>query len=294
MNYLTIDAKSIEAINFLYKHLFDDPAQNPVNIPKITPNGIEVTNIKQLSSLLGVDTNTASYYVIQDPTSPNELKSQAKEVINPGIFVASDDAYLPVTHKAYEIMHNPHIVEEKRIRMVRTISGVRRFKQRAGSIIVNDGESPLDALTALKNDVPGYEKVGSKSGGVFYVGREKGKWVVRDPLNGTIIHSGDKEEDTYKWLNTHAGGSETTSSEGKKPTQASQVLGRVESSQSRLTDEQTLAKDKTLTVQQARLVNKLTTPQLAIYRGLRERGIDHDTALKLAVVLKPKPTRKKK
>src|SRR5688500_1820865 len=99
MDYLTINAKVIEGINYLYKHLYDNPAQNPTNVPKIGPNGKEITETKQISSILGVNKKIAAIYVLQDPNASIELKSSAREVINPGIFVASDDAFMPVIHK---------------------------------------------------------------------------------------------------------------------------------------------------------------------------------------------------
>lgn len=289
MEKVTLSAKTVESINYLYKHLFDQP--KPTSVPKFSPMGEQVTQVKDISAMMGIDKKVAAVYVLQDPAASSELKEDAREVLNPGIFVASDDVYLPVVHKAYDIISNPFTVEEKRIRMVRSVAGVRRFQQDRGSIIVDDGEPPLDALIALDNDIPGYEKIGDKSGHVYYIGREEGGWVVRDPSSGQVIHRGGTEQDSFRWLNQKAGGTVSGNVDRTKPQKLAREAEPEQLSPKRRTEDAAVP-TVTLTRDQKRDVTDMTPEQLELYKILRERKLDHSSAMLLIRRLKARKGQK--
>lgn len=100
---------------------------------------------------------------------------------------------------------------EKVVRHVRTPAGVARFKQPIGSVIVGKGRK-LDAIKEIDSEYIGWNKYKGKDRREYYVGKEKGKYVVTTPKDEDLS-SHDKEEEALDWLNKHAGGSsEPTSS----------------------------------------------------------------------------------
>lgn len=215
MDYVRIKASLISSINYLRKHLYDSPADNPTNVPKVTPDGTMVKTVNQVAALMNTDIKTASLYICQDPNADIFLKTIAKNNIKPGIFVAPDDAYLPVLNKVEDILTNN--IDTKRIRMVRTAAGVRKFSQPQGSIIVTDGQAPLDGLVALPNDVPGFEKIAARNGAIFYVGNAgKNKWVVYDPQNQQALHVAKTQIEGFQWLNNFVGGTRLIKPKAKK------------------------------------------------------------------------------
>ena len=276
MDYIKLSPELVSGLNWLYKHLLDDPAKNPTNTPKITPNGTEVKTLSQVSKIMGVDTNIAAHFVLQDPNANETLKTEAKEVAFPGVYLSDQDSFDPVLHQAYEITtKDVSALEQKRIRMVRTVSGVRRFRQGRGSIIVTDGEPPLNALVALPNDVRGYEKVASKGGRIFYVGHENGKWVVRDPRIKDAIFRGGSEEEAFRWLNKEVGGEggKTPSEQGSGP-----VLDQAE--QDRQATESERA-DRPLSDNEQSALREMGKEDLNLYKKLRQRGLGHTEVLAL-------------
>lgn len=192
MASIIISANILNDLSFLSKHLLDDPKTDYTKLPLVSADGSNIVDIKTLAAVMNVTDTIASVYATQDPSASNELKQDA------------------INH-----------IDQKWIRMVRTPAGVRKFKQKQGSIIVDDGEEPLDAITALPNDVPGYEKIADKNGVVYYVGNENGKWSVRTIAGNTAatLYSGDSLEDSLYWLNSRAGGiDKNTNGTEQKPT----------------------------------------------------------------------------
>jgi hypothetical protein len=275
MDKILLEASIVEKLHYLHKHLFDNPLENPTNVPKIGPNGKEIVKIGQIANILGVNRKIAAHYVLQDPNASKELKIDAKEVLEPGIYISADDSYLPVLHQAYSILNKPLNTQKKGIRLVRTTNGVRRYRQKQGTIIIRDGESPLDALTALPNDVPGYEKLSDKDGNVYYIGNENGSWVVRDPKNNTIVFAGESEEESFTWLNREVGGKARSSSKEKdKPAGGATGTGsRTERGEDVVAN---------ININEATQLLGLTDDELDLYRRLIQRGLNHSQALSLA------------
>ena len=277
MDFITLSPEIVSRIHYLHKHLFDNPIDNPTNVPKISPIGTEIKDLGQLSRIMGVDKIVTAHYVLQDPSASAELKTQAKEVSRPGIYHADEDAFEPIMHQEHDI-DTKHIQdsEQKRIRMVRTVSGVRRFRQKRGSIIVTDGEPPLNGLVALPNDVRGYEKVASRNGRVFYVGHEIDKWVVRDPQTRDTIFKGDSEEAAFRWLNQKVGGA----SSGKEPVEAGDGPVLTESEQQDRAAEKEKQSTPLTAVEEA-AIRKMNSDDLNLYKKLRQRGLGHNEILAL-------------
>lgn len=93
---------------------------------------------------------------------------------------------------------------EKVVRHVRTPAGVARFKQPIGSVIVGKGRK-LDAIKEIDSEFIGWNKYKGKDKKDYYVGKEKGKYIVTTPSDEDLS-SHNKEEEALDWLNTHAGG----------------------------------------------------------------------------------------
>lgn len=107
-------------------------------------------------------------------------------------------------------------METKVVRHVRTAAGVRRFNQPIGSVIVRDGESPLDGLQAVANDFPGWQKLHGNDGNDYYVGKDAGTWVATDADDYEVVRA-NTEEDVYHALNKHVTQGTPVSS-GRNPT----------------------------------------------------------------------------
>lgn len=204
MKSARFSAQMMQTLAYLSKNML---AQPQATLPKYTSMGEEIKTIEELANVMGVNDKIAAAFVIQNETNA-ELKSDAIEVLKPGIYNAFEDGYEPIVHYAYDVA-NKTIIEEKRVRMVRGTSGANYFKQPVGSIIVSDGAKPLDALLAATNDVPGYQKVMDKNGNAYYIGKEQGYWVVRSGANKMILYhdaGSDGERQSLYWLNTQLGG----------------------------------------------------------------------------------------
>jgi hypothetical protein len=214
MTKIVLNADIVSKMNFLYKHLLDDPAQNPTTTPKVDPLGNEIKSIKQVASILGVEPRIAGFYVLQDPTAAPSLKEMAREAVVPGIYVAPEDGFIPVLHKARTILSGD--IDKKSVRIVRTVAGSRKYGQPLGAVILRDGNQTLNNITALPNDVPGFQKMQDKAGTIYYVGRRAGTYYVIDPAQDKILHTAKVEQGAYNWLNDHAGGGV----QGTKPKKA--------------------------------------------------------------------------
>jgi HK97 family phage portal protein len=186
-------------------------------------------------------------------------------------------------------------VETKRIRFVRTVSGVRRFGLDKGSIIVDDNVQPLDALRAVTNDIRGYEKVADSSGNAYYVGKENGVYVARNPLDNSIMYQDADERAVFEWLNKKVGGSSIHDPNGSKPNDAfdaspNKKPGDTPGRQATRT-ELTSNRNLHLTAGQASAADTLTDSQLREYLKQRQRGLMHAQALSAARKI---PAKKKK
>lgn len=240
-------AKMMESLHFLEKHLLSDPR---FTVPRIDSDGNEIKTLSALSLAMGVDLDTAAAYALQGKTN-EDLKTAAQAHLIPAVDFTPLEDYGYALDKVKRILAGN--VESKGVRMVRTVSGARRFQQPKGSIITDDDSPPLDALVALTNDVPGYEKIGDQSGNVFYVGQENGEWVIRDPLTNAVIHKAPDESDALQWLNAKVGGETDT--------------------------EEDLAGPKLKPAEQE-IVNGLGKERGIAYYDMRKRGIPHDAALR--------------
>lgn len=206
----------------------------------------------------------------------------AEEIV-PGIFVPSLDGHLPVYYTALDVLKKVEAgryTELKTVKIVRTVSGMRRYQQDKGSIIMRDGEAPLSGITAVTNDVPGYEKVEDNNGNPYYIGNENGSWVVRDPKTNEVMHTTANEEDIYIWLNNLLGGQAESSD--NNPFDSS-PYNKPTDSQERRNIRVTLGSEKYgLDVDQAVAVDQMGDVGINQYREYRDRGMDHSEALKLA------------
>lgn len=197
---IALDAQLIEALAFLHKNGLT--SQPKLNIPKVTSLGEEIKTVNALADAMGIDTRIAAAYAIQSD-SP-ELKSSAKDVLIPKVNIFDRS----ITDYAHQIS-DKMVSEEKTVRLVRNSNGSKYFNQPVGSIIVAAGQKPLDALTAARNDVPGYEKVADLKGNAYYIGREGNVYVVVDATSKNVIyHTNAKngEQASLYWLNSQVGG----------------------------------------------------------------------------------------
>lgn len=189
---IVLSPSMLTAMHYLAKHLGD---QNVIrkNVPKYNLDGEPITSIKELADAMGVDTKVAALYALEHKRA--ELQDEALEQFN---------GFGPMPNLSVEgyiqkiIRINP---EKKRVRLVRTVLGARRFSQPRGSIIVTDGQAPLDNIMAMPNDVRGYDKVTDSKGRIFYIGEEANRWVVRAPGQHEPLFVGDSDRDAYYWLN---------------------------------------------------------------------------------------------
>jgi len=185
---------------------------------------------------------------------------------------------------------NPIVTSETKVmRIVRTVGGARRFGQPKGSIIVRDGQNPLDALVALPNDREGYEKVADQDGNVYYVGFVKDnkgneKWIVESGQSGEALHAEDTAEDIFAWLNTQVGGSG-----GKQKERQADVIPIHSSDSARMRIEkgELNRPQYGLTQAQGASIGVLNESELIKYRQLRDRGLNHSDAYKLSREGKP-------
>lgn len=182
-------------------------------------------------------------------------------------------------------------IEYKKVKMVRTASGMRRYGQDKGSIIIKDGEKPLDALTALNNDIQGYEKLGDKNGNTYYIGMEEGRFVVRNPADNSLMFETPNESDAYNWLNKKVGGGDSSvgdnpspfdASPNKKPGDSQEREKIREDLSAETQDQGRLGKGPDLDVAQAVAVDSLTDDEMAKYQRYRQRGLDHREAYRLS------------
>lgn len=184
-------ARMMSALSYLSK----DIVANTKSLPKVTVNGEEIVNLKQLSGAMGVDTETAALYVLDQKSHP--LMGEAIAQFEPDYFEKADiDGYV---RKILNMKPGT-----KRVRLVQTILGARRFGQPRGSIIVDDGEEPLKNIRVVLSKVPGYDAVADQKGRIFYIGEEANRWVVRDPNNPKIkLYEGKDEKEVYRWLDNY-------------------------------------------------------------------------------------------
>jgi hypothetical protein len=172
---------------------------------------------------------------------------------------------------------------------------VRRFGLDKGSIIVDDNVQPLDALRAVTNDIRGYEKVADSSGNAYYVGKENGVYVARNPLDNSIMYQDADERAVFEWLNKKVGGSSIHDPNGSKPNDAfdaspNKKPGDTPGRQATRT-ELTSNRNLHLTAGQASAADTLTDSQLREYLKQRQRGLMHAQALSAARKI---PAKKKK
>lgn len=275
MSKLLLNKDIISQMNYLYANLYNNSSEKAIKTPKIAPNGTKLTKLKQIADIMQVDMKIAAYYVLEDETSDDFLKAQAKSEISLGYYVAADDSFIPVINKAYNLINNEEKVEIKDIRLVRTSNGVRRYRQKQGTIIVRDGKSSLDKLTALPNDIRGYDKVADPRGNVYYIGNENGNWVVRSPTSPDAMHQAADQEGAFTWLNQKVGGAPTVAKKKKE------TVARATGAGSRSSIDPNA--DLDITIDQAKQLLKLNPDQLDLYRKLIERGLNHDQAILLAI-----------
>jgi hypothetical protein len=194
----------MQSLAFLSKDILADPS---FTLPKMTSMGDEVKTVTELASVMGIDSKVAAAYVINSDAS-DELKADAIKTLQTTSESAFAEGIGPVIEYAHKIARKDFI-ESKRIRMVRNASGSKYFGQPVGSIIVGDGQQPLDAIAAAPNDVPGYEKVVDRQGNPYYIGREGNRWVVRSGVTKGVLYESDSEHgeiESLTWLNTKLGG----------------------------------------------------------------------------------------
>ena len=201
----------------------------------------------------------------------------------PGVYVPADDAYLPAYTTAINIGKLYQNNDTKVIKIVRTVSGMRRYQQDKGSIIIRDGEAPLDAITAVANDIPGYEKVVDGSGNVFYVGSENGGWVIRNPKTNELMHTTYSEEDAFIWLNKLAGGGKGSLVDGPNPFRSSPNVKPTDSERRRNLRRDLSDPRYNLSVTEATAVDNMDDDGLAAYQHNRDRGLDHRAAMSEAL-----------
>lgn len=162
-------------------------------LPKYTLDGDEITSVKELAVAMGVDAKVAALYALERKRI--ELADEALSLLSG----PNEMKNLSVERYIREIIGIKP--EKKRVRLVRTVLGARRFSQPRGSIIVTDGQAPLDNIMAAPNDVRGYDKVTDSKGRIFYIGEEANRWVVRAPGQQEPLFVGDSDRDAYYWLN---------------------------------------------------------------------------------------------
>ena len=175
-------------------------------LPKYTVDGQDIATVKQLSNAMGIDEDVAALYGLVHGNG--ELKEESYTLLTDKFRFRN----LTVSDYIEKIIQT----ESKRVRLVRTVLGARRFSQPRGSIIVTDGEAPLNNLRALPNDVRGYDKLTDSKGRIFYVGEEANRWVVRAPGQHDPIFVGDADKDVYRWLNNAVVDKPTKPAKGRK------------------------------------------------------------------------------
>ena len=187
-----LSPRMLTAMHYLAKHL-GETKPSVKELPKYTVDGEPITSVKELATSMGVDTRVAALYALQNKR--DELQEEALGQFSRfgHIQNLSIDGYIAKITRIKP--------ETKRVRLVRTVMGARRFSQPRGSIIVTDGEAPLDNLAAMPNDVRGYDKVTDSKGRIFYIGEEANRWVVRAPGQHEPLFIGDSDRDAYYWLN---------------------------------------------------------------------------------------------
>lgn len=94
------------------------------------------------------------------------------------------------------------VIEEKVVRHVRTPAGVARFKQPIGSVIVAKGR--LNNIMEIDSEYDGWDKYRTNHG-EFYVGKDRGKWVVTDPSDNDLSSHASQER-ALEWLDDYASG----------------------------------------------------------------------------------------
>jgi hypothetical protein len=189
--------RMMRSLSYLQRNLTND-VLTAKDLPKVNADGSEIVTLKQLQTAMGVDIATAAVYVLQAKGHP--LALEAEEQFGVDYFgLASIENY---TKKILDMQPGT-----KRVRLVQTILGARRFGQPRGSIIVDDGQEPLRNIRILVSDVPGYDKVADQTGRVYYIGEEANRWVVRDPTNPKIkLFEGKSDKDAYRWLDEYVSG----------------------------------------------------------------------------------------
>lgn len=185
---MQISARALTAIHSL---LSATQLTGSKELPKYTIDGEPISSVKELAAAMGVDTKVAAVYAI----SHKEFNAEAFDIL----VDSQTFKNLTVDQYIYKIMGMN--AESKRVRLVRTVLGARRFSQPRGSIIVTDGQAPMNNIRALPNDVRGYDKVSDSKGRIFYIGEEANRWVVRSPRDHRPLFVGDSDRDAYIWLN---------------------------------------------------------------------------------------------
>lgn len=187
---LELTPQLLTSMNYLAKNI---GKELPVkSVPRYNFDGEEISELKQLAVVMGIPESVASLYAMRDGTP--ELKAQGLEYVTDNVLFRN----LSVNEYIQKILSTD--VEKKKVRLVRTVLGARRFSQPRGSIIVTDGEAPLNNIRALPNDVRGYDKLTDSKGRVFYIGEEANRWVVRAPGQHKPLFYGDSDKDAYYWL----------------------------------------------------------------------------------------------
>lgn len=98
-------------------------------------------------------------------------------------------------------------IETKGVRKVRTQGGVRHFGQPIGSIIVRDGEPPLEYIFDIGgSSYSGFDTVGDHYGRTYEVGPdpEDGGWVAvgsEGIWDDIVVQEARNEEEVYRLLN---------------------------------------------------------------------------------------------
>ena len=188
---ITLSAQMLTSAHTLSK-MIGEPRRSAAELPKYNLDGEPIGSVKELANTMGVDLKVAALYAID--RNREELLDEAKVLLTPSL----GKKHLSVQQYVDEVTKiNP---QTKRVRLVRTILGARRFSQPRGSIIVTDGDAPLNNLRVLPNDVRGYDKVTDSKGRIFYIGEEANRWVVRAPGQHQPLFVGDSDKDAYYWL----------------------------------------------------------------------------------------------
>ena len=149
-------------------------------VPRYLHTGEEVKSVEEAAAVMNVDDETAALYVMESNTP---LHVQLKE-----------DAEV--------------FLESKVVRHVRTPAGQRRFDQPIGSIIVRDGESPLNNIRVVGKNGD-WMLVEGQDGTRYDAGydSDNGVWVAtgENDWDNVIVDDAESQEDMYRLLDSAIG-----------------------------------------------------------------------------------------